>query len=99
MKIIIKENRLEMLFAEFLNNWVGSRDWIEFDGYIVLEDPHKDPENNVDMEYDGENGRLWVRYELISILIDLFPTDFDETFEYVGKYFEKKFGVKVNEVV
>jgi hypothetical protein len=98
MKYIIKENKIDMLMTDYLNTWVGSRKLIEFDRFIVLEDPNGDPENDVDMEYDGEDGRLWVRQELFDTLVDLFGKGEDETLEFIGKYFEHKFGVQVIKV-
>jgi hypothetical protein len=98
MKYIIKEDKIDMLMTDYLNTWVGSRRLIEFDRFIVLEDPNGEPENEVDMEYDGEDGRLWVRQELFSTLVDLFGKDENETLEFIGKFFEYKFGVKVNKV-
>jgi len=98
MKYIIKENKIDMLMTDYLNTWVGSRKLIEFDRFIVLEDPNGEPENDVDMEYDGEDGRLWVRQELFDTLVDLFGKGEDETLEFIGKFFEYKFGVQVIKV-
>jgi hypothetical protein len=98
MKYIITESKLDMLMTDYLNTWVGSRRLIEFDRFIVLEDPNGEPENEVDMEYDGEDGRLWVRQELFSTLVDLFGKDENETLEFIGKFFEYKFGVQVIKV-
>jgi len=98
MKYIIKENKIDMLMTDYLNTWVGSRKLIEFDRFIVLEDPNGEPENDVDMEYDGEDGRLWVRQELFDTLVDLFGKGEDETLEFIGKFFEHKFGVQVIKV-
>jgi hypothetical protein len=98
MKYIIKENKIDMLMTEYLNTWVGSRRLIEFDRFIVLEDPHGEEGNDVDMEYDGEDGRLWVRQQLFDTLVDLFGKGEDETLEFIGKFFEYKFGVQVIKV-
>lgn len=95
MKYIIKESKLDMLMTDYLNTWVGSRRLIEFDRFIVLEDPYGEEENDVDMEYDGEDGRLWVRQALFDTLVDLFGKGEDETLEFIGKFFEHKFGVEV----
>jgi hypothetical protein len=98
MKIIIKESKLDMLMAEYLNTWVNSRRLVEFDRFIVLEDPNGEEENDVDMEYDGDDGRLWVRRKLFDTLSDLFGKNHIETLVFVGKFFEYKFGVEVNKV-
>ena len=84
--------------TEFLNSWVNSRRLIEFDRFIVLENPNGEEENDVDMEYEGEDGRLWMRDTLLNTLIDLFGKSHIETMVFVGKYFEHKFGVEVNKV-
>ena len=98
MKYIIKESKIDMLMTDYLNTWVSSRRLIKFDRFIILEDPNGEPENDVDMEYDGEDGRLWVRQELFSTLVDLFGKGENETLEFIGKFFEYKFGVQVIKV-
>jgi hypothetical protein len=98
MKYIIKESKIDMLMTDYLNTWVSSRRLIKFDRFIILEDPNGEPENDVDMEYDGEDGRLWVRQELFSTLVDLFGKGNVETLDFIGKFFEYKFGVQVVKV-
>jgi len=98
MKIIIKESKIDMLMTEYLNSWVNSKRLVEFDRFIVLENPNGEEENDVDMEYDGDDGRLWMRDLLLNTLIDLFGKSHIETMVFVGKYFEHKFGVEVNKV-
>ena len=87
-----------MLMTEYLNSWVNSRRLVEFDRFIVLENPNGEEENDVDMEYDGDDGRLWMRDSLFNTLIDLFRKSHIETMVFVGKYFEYKFGVEVKKV-
>jgi len=98
MKYIIKESKLDMLMTEYLNTWVGSRRLIEFDRFIVLEDPYGEDGNDVDMEYDGEDGRLWVRKQFSYTLVSLFGKEQNETLDFIKKYFEYKFGVEVTKV-
>lgn len=98
MKIIIKESKVDMLMTEYLNSWVDSRKIIEFDRFIVLENPNGEEENEVDMEYDGEDGRLWTRQSFLHTLSDLFGKNWLDTMVFVGKFFEYKFGVEVNKV-
>ena len=98
MKIIIKESKVDMLMTEYLDSWVSSRRLAKFDRFIVLENPNGEDENNIDMEYDGDDGRLWFRKEFRHLLIDLFSKSQVETMTFVGKYFENKFGVEVNKV-
>ena len=98
MKYIIKESKIDMLMTEYLNSWVDSKLIQKFDRFIVLEDPVGEPNNEVDMEYDGDDGRLWFRREFRHLLTDLFGKSQVETMTFVGKYFEDKFGVEVKKV-
>ena len=98
MKIIIKESKVDMLMTEYLDSWVDSKLIQKFDRFIVLEDPVGEPNNEVDKEYDGDDGRLWFRREFRHLLTDLFGKSQVETMTFVGKYFENKFGVEVNKV-
>ena len=98
MKYIIKESKIDMLMSEFLNSWIDSRKIIEFDRFIVLENINGEEENEVEMEYDGDDGRLWYLKNLRTLLMDLFGKSYIETDVFVGKFFEYKFGVEVNKV-
>ena len=98
MKYIITESKLDMLMTEYLDSWVSSRRLVKFDRFIVLEDPNGEEENDIDMEYDGDDGRLWFRREFRYLLTDLFGKTHTETMAFVKKYFEHKFGVKVKKV-
>jgi hypothetical protein len=98
MKYIIKESKIEMLMTEYLDSWVSSRRLVKFDRFIVLEDPNGEEENDIDMEYDGDDGRLWFRREFRYLLTDLFGKTHTETMAFVKKYFEHKFGVEVVKV-
>jgi hypothetical protein len=98
MKYIIKESKIEMLMTEYLDSWVSSRRLVKFDRFIVLEDPNGEEENDIDMEYDGDDGRLWFRREFRYLLTDLFGKTHTETMAFVKKYFEHKFGVEVKKV-
>ena len=98
MKIIIKESKIDMVMSEYLDSWIDSKLIQKFDRFIVLEDPHGEEGNEIDMEYDGDDGRLWFRREFRYLLTDLFGKSQVETMTFVGKYFEKKFGVEVNKV-
>ena len=98
MKYIITESKIDMLMTHYLNSWVDSKRLIEFDRFIVLENFNGEENNEVEMEYDGEDCRLWFLKGLRNLLMDLFGKSYDETNVFVGKFFEYKFGVEVNKV-
>lgn len=98
MKYIIKESKIDMLMADYVNSWIDAKRLIEFDRFIVLENPNGEENNEVEMEYDGDDGRLWFLKDFKKTLMDLFGKSYIETNEFVGKFFEHKFGVQVNKV-
>jgi len=98
MKIIIKESKIDMLMTNYVNSWIDAKRLIEFDRFIVLENPNGEENNEVEMEYDGEDGRLWFLKDFRKTLMDLFSKNHVETNVFVGKFFEHKFGVEVNKV-
>jgi len=98
MKIIIKESKIDMLMTNYVNSWIDAKRLIEFDRFIVLENPNGEENNEVEMEYDGEDGRLWFLKEFRQTLMDLFGKSYIETSVFVGKFFEYKFGVEVKKV-
>lgn len=84
--------------ADYVNSWIDSKRIIEFDRFIVLENPNGEENNEVEMEYDGEDGRLWFLKDFRKTIMDLFGKNDVETNVFVGKFFEYKFGVQVNKV-
>jgi len=98
MKYIIKESKIDMLMTDYINSWINAKKIVEFDRFIVLENPNGEEENEVEMEYDGEDGRLWFLKDFRKTLMDLFGKSYIETSVFVGKVFEHKFGVEVNKV-
>ena len=87
MKYIIKEDKIDMLMAEYVNSWIDAKRLIEFDRFIVLENFNGEENNEVEMEYDGEDGRLWFLKEFRKTLMDLFGKSYVETNEFVAKFF------------
>ena len=98
MKYIIIESKIDMLMADYINSWIDAKEIIEFDRFIVLENRNGEANNEVEMEYDGEDGRLWFLKEFRKTLMDLFGKSYIETSVFVGKFFEHKFGVEVKKV-
>jgi len=101
MKMIIRESKLDMVMTEYLHGWMNSRTPpAMFDSFIVLNNPNEqdDIEDDIDMEYDSEDGRLWFKKQFRQFLMDLFGKERHETNLFVKKVFEDKFNVKVKYV-
>jgi hypothetical protein len=95
MKIIIKESKIDMLMTEFLDNWVASKSVSRHDKFIIFHTQIDNEEWEDVMEYDGSDGRLWINQKIYNLLNDLFGKGHNETLEFIGKWFENKYGKKV----
>lgn len=95
MKYIIKESKLNDLRMEYLNSRVGSVS--DFGEFIVINNPNEvdDIENEVMMEYDHEDGRLYVDSSFGHGFSDLFFPNDEEAYKFISEWFEWKFGVNV----
>jgi hypothetical protein len=95
MKYIITESKLNDLRTDYLNNSIGSDHY--FEEFIILNYPFRedDDENEVMMEYDHEDGRLYVDSSFGKYFSDLFFPNEEEAYEYITKWFEWKYGVNV----
>ena len=47
MKYIIKEDKIDMLMAEYVNSWIDAKRLIEFDRFIVLENFNGEENNEM----------------------------------------------------
>ena len=87
-----------MVMTEYLNDWMNTRTPpAMFNGFIILNSPNEPYyiDDDIDMEYDSEDGRLWFKNEFRQFLMDLFGKERHETNLFVKKVFEDKFNVKV----
>lgn len=100
MKFIIHENRLQEIMNYFLDTFLESKTFSQFDNFIVISDIGDfDNENYTypeHMEYDYEDGRLWISLFFLNYFIDTFGVkDFEVAQKYISDWFEGKFNVKV----
>jgi hypothetical protein len=97
MKYIITESRLNDFITQYLNSWADSRYINNFDTFITITSRDDDEyiDEGVDMEYDYEDGRLFVNKRFKNHFMDLFNKTTDEANTYFKNWFEYKFGEKV----
>jgi hypothetical protein len=98
MKYILTEGRLEKIMFQLMEYWVESKRIITFDRFIVLEDIIGEEENEVTMEYDRDDKRLWFRKELRYDLMKYFNKNKEEINFFIKEWFENRFNVEVNYV-
>jgi len=97
MKIIISENKLRELQLQYLNGFLGHIS--NFDNFIVIYYPNygdDDFESDVLMEYDYEDGRLYIDKTFYTNFAKIyFPND-DDAQPFIKHWFENEFGVDID---
>ena len=101
MKYIITENRLNEFMFNYLDNWLSSKHTYYYDQFIIIEELiDEDGESaDIEMEYDGEDGRLWFDKNLRRALMSMSNKTNEEINQLIKEWFEYQFGVEVKKVV
>jgi hypothetical protein len=97
MKIIVKESKIDMLMTEYLDSWVENTTILNYRDFILIQEKDGiDEDDWIDwMEYDLNDGRLWINNIFKKFMYDLFGKSVLDIFPIVTKWFEDKFNVKV----
>jgi hypothetical protein len=100
MKIIIKENKLEQIIINFLNEYMSDNVVSYVDSFIVvynenMESDDVEGEPLVLFEYDFYDGRLYVNGYWLDGFMNMFGLNKDESYKIIDKWFENKFDVEV----
>jgi len=98
MKIIISENKLLDLQINYLNKLIGYN-VSSFDNFIIIYYPSENMDDydlsEVLMEYDYEDGRLYVDNDFIRNFATLYFPDESQAESVIKNWFETYFGVDI----
>jgi hypothetical protein len=100
MKYIISQQRLNNFILEYLDNWVKGNNVNGFDMFITItsRDIFDDFEDEIYIEYDYEDGRLFVDEQIRKHFMGLFNKDKDDLDNILKTWFENKYGVDIKYV-
>jgi hypothetical protein len=95
MKYIITESKLDEIRTNYLNDRGGPTSF--FDNFIIIYHPGDpdDIEDGIIMEYDYEDGRLYINSNFGHSFSDLFFQNDEEAYKFMSEWFENKFSVVV----
>ena len=99
MKYIITESRLNEFMNEYMNTWASTKKAWKWDNFIIVDSILDEGEDATVMEYDSEDGRLWIINHFRKSLMDLFNKSKIEINEFIKNWFENKFNVKVKIII
>lgn len=102
MKVLIPENKLLDLQIKYLNNLIGYN-ISSFDNFIIIYYPMDnmedyDNDSEVLMEYDYEDGRLYIDNDFIRNFATLYFPDETQAEKVLKNWFETYFGVEIDTI-
>lgn len=96
MKYIVTNKQLHNLMTNHLNQFMDSRDVSKFDNFIIISETDELYDfNNVSIEYDYEDGRLFIDEYFLKDFVSWFPLDEEDSQDFIKDWFEETFNVKV----
>jgi len=98
MKYIITESRLNEFMNDYMNSWVSTENVWNYDNFILIDSKLDDGEDETVLEYDHEDGRLWVMEYIKNYIMDLFNKTRNEVDKFLKHWFENEFNVNVSYV-
>lgn len=106
MKVIITENQKEHLdklrnkfneyMFKFIDNYITNSYYRgSHDSFVYYNDPYIDNEgdDSTMIEYDSEDGRLYINYDIIEHISNIFHKTPEETLINIYKWFRKTEGI------
>ena len=96
MRYIISESRLYDFITSYLDSLIEEKIVSRMNPYIVISDNvESDSEEWRDiMEFDRNDGRLWVHHDFLRQFDDLFGRGPQESMNIITNWFENHFDVK-----
>ena len=94
MKIIITESKLKDFRTSYLNDFHNHASVSKFDSFIVVYYNETDDDDSIAMEYDSDDGRLYLDRGFTLFFKNYFPNE-DDVIPFIKDWFENEFGVKI----
>ena len=101
MKILITENKLNEFIKKFIGDYVKDYARYKNGSFLIYEEPTYDDPNdwansdNVVLEHDSEDGRLYIQYRLVKTISDMFGLSLSDTRVKIKDWFENENGLIV----
>jgi hypothetical protein len=101
MKYVIPNKRLKSLMTDRLNSLRDDHRLSRFDTFIILYKENDDIFNDYEeviVEYDFSDGRLFFNEEIFDDFIRWFPIDIEDAKKFIIDWYENSFDVNVNSI-
>ncbi len=102
MNYLVTHPQLRKFMTEYLNDLLNQFNVIEIDRFIVIDynNPIPDPYSidDIVMEYDSNDGRLYIDKNFLDKFTSWFPLDMEQSKSFIKDWFESVYNVKIKYV-
>jgi len=102
MNYLVTHPQLRKFMTEYLNDLLNQFNVIEIDRFIVIDynNPIPDPYSidDIVMEYDSNDGRLYINKNFLDKFSIWFPLDMEQSKSFIKDWFESVYNVKIKYV-
>lgn len=102
MNYLVTHPQLRKFMTEYLNDLLNQFSVSEIDSFIVIDynypipDPHSI--DDIVMEYDSDDGSLYIDNDLLDKFTSWFPLDMKQSKSFIKDWFEDMYNVKIKYV-
>jgi hypothetical protein len=95
MNYSISELRLHQFIKNYLDKFFNQKIFFNTDSFLTYSEEEANEQWSDIMEYDFEDGRLWINKEYIEYFSDLFGQDTEFVKEFLADWFTNKHNVEI----
>lgn len=99
MNYLVTYPQLRKFMTEYLNDLLNQFNVIEIDSFIIIDYNYDEPDeysiDDIAMEYDSDDGRLYIDKNFLDKFSIWFPLDMEQIKEFIKNWFENMYNVKI----
>ena len=102
MNYLVTHPQLRKFMTEYLNDLLNQFSVSEIDSFIIIDYNYDEPDeysiDDIVMEYDSDDGRLYIDNEFLNKFSIWFSLDMEQIKEFIKNWFEDMYNVKIKYV-
>ena len=99
MNYLVTYPQLRKFMTEYLNDLLNQFSVSEIDSFIIIDYNYNEPDeysiDNIAMEYDSDDGRLYIDKNFLDKFSIWFPLDMEQSKSLIKDWFEDMYNVKI----
>jgi len=91
MNVNVNKPQLEIMMKKYLDNFLSDHELSKFDQFIVIRKDlgeYAEYDDEVIIEFDGDDERLYIRHDLLDNFTTWFPVGIDNAVNFIKDWFE-----------